>query len=252
MLGYLVQTTAKDGAGRADALLVAVADRLAAAGVDLAGAVQINTDRGENSPCDMDLRVLGDGPVLRISQNLGGGAEGCRLDTGALETAVGLVGARLDAGAELVILNKFGKHEAAGRGFRTAIAQALEADVPVLLAVPASVMPAFQAFAGDLAVPLGSGEDAVFGWCVDQLTARTVDARDLLCPLPVLRLRKRLEQLSPGERVRLEATDAAAVIDVPHFCAQSGHVLLAEGETGDGARYWIVARGQMTPALAAG
>ena len=54
-----------------------------------------------------------------------------------------------------------------------------------------------------------------------------VDARGLLCPLPVLRLRKRMQALAPGEVVRLLADDPAAHVDVPHFCAEAGHALLA-------------------------
>lgn len=69
-----------------------------------------------------------------------------------------------------------------------------------------------------------------------------IDARGLLCPLPVLRLRKRLLALAPGAQVRLIATDPAAVIDVPHFCAQSGHQLIATEEF-EGARAFLVARG---------
>ena len=54
-----------------------------------------------------------------------------------------------------------------------------------------------------------------------------VDARGLLCPLPVLRLRKRMQALAPGGVVRLLADDPAAHVDVPHFCAEAGHELLA-------------------------
>ncbi|MFO1137882.1 MAG: sulfurtransferase TusA family protein [Paracoccus sp. (in: a-proteobacteria)] len=53
-----------------------------------------------------------------------------------------------------------------------------------------------------------------------------IDARGLLCPLPVLRLRKHLLAQPPGTRVTLIATDRAALIDVPHFCAESGHILI--------------------------
>ncbi|WP_028094172.1 sulfurtransferase TusA family protein [Pseudodonghicola xiamenensis] len=56
--------------------------------------------------------------------------------------------------------------------------------------------------------------------------AATVDAVGLLCPLPVLRARKRLQALAPGAVLRLLASDPAAVIDVPHFCTQSGHEFL--------------------------
>ena len=59
-----------------------------------------------------DVRVPPGDPVLRISQALGPSARGCRLDAAALEVAVGLVSTRLAEGADLLILNKFGKHEA--------------------------------------------------------------------------------------------------------------------------------------------
>jgi tRNA 2-thiouridine synthesizing protein A len=58
-----------------------------------------------------------------------------------------------------------------------------------------------------------------------------IDARDMLCPLPVLRLRKRLQGLAPGQVVRLLATDPMAAVDVPHFCAAEGHEVLRVTET---------------------
>ena len=68
-----------------------------------------------------------------------------------------------------------------------------------------------------------------------------VDATGLLCPLPVLRARKRLKGMAPGKVLRLRATDPAAVIDVPHFCNESGHVLLGVTEA-DGARDYFIQR----------
>lgn len=73
--------------------------------------------------------------------------------------------------------------------------------------------------------------------------AEQIDARGLLCPLPVLRLRKRLIALSPGARIALLATDRAAVIDVPHFCTQSGHRLISSTTLPDGATEYLVERG---------
>lgn len=69
-----------------------------------------------------------------------------------------------------------------------------------------------------------------------------IDARGLLCPLPVLRARKVLLGLRPGAQVLLRATDAASWLDVPHFCAQSGHVLIA-AEDANGERRYIIERG---------
>lgn len=70
-----------------------------------------------------------------------------------------------------------------------------------------------------------------------------IDARDLLCPLPVLRLRKGLEAVAPGTRLRLIATDPASVIDVPHFCAGGGHLLIEHHEDVNGAQVFTVERG---------
>jgi tRNA 2-thiouridine synthesizing protein A len=61
-----------------------------------------------------------------------------------------------------------------------------------------------------------------------------LDVRGLLCPLPVLKARKRLSAMKPGETLRILATDPAAAIDFPHWCSQSGHDLVdvaeAQGE----------------------
>jgi len=70
-----------------------------------------------------------------------------------------------------------------------------------------------------------------------------IDARGLLCPLPVLRLRKVLAGLAPGAVVRLLATDAASWVDVPHFCAATGHMLLAADEQA-GALSYLIRRGE--------
>ena len=69
-----------------------------------------------------------------------------------------------------------------------------------------------------------------------------VDAAGLICPLPVLRARKRLGALAPGAVLRLSTTDPAAEVDVPHFCAESGHALLDRHEEG-GVTLWLIRRG---------
>ncbi len=59
-----------------------------------------------------------------------------------------------------------------------------------------------------------------------------IDCEGLLCPLPVLRARKRLAALPPGTVLCVRATDAMAEVDLPHFCAGAGHAYLgarAEG-----------------------
>ena len=53
-----------------------------------------------------------------------------------------------------------------------------------------------------------------------------LDATGLLCPLPVLKARKRLAGLSNGQVLEVHADDPAARVDIPHFCAEQGHELL--------------------------
>jgi tRNA 2-thiouridine synthesizing protein A len=66
-----------------------------------------------------------------------------------------------------------------------------------------------------------------------------LDATGLLCPLPVLKARKRLGGLSPGDRLVLRTDDPAAVIDVPHYCREAGHVLETQAEDG-AAMVWTI------------
>lgn len=140
---HIASTTAT---GDTDELFFSLAQGLMARGLRVCGTVQINSERVKTDACDMDLRVLPEGPDIRISQDLGAGATGCRLDTGALEAAVGHVAAALEAGADVLIVNKFGKHEAEGRGFRSVIAEALARDIPVLVGLNGLNRAAFEAF----------------------------------------------------------------------------------------------------------
>lgn len=68
------------------------------------------------------------------------------------------------------------------------------------------------------------------------------DLKGLSCPLPVLKARKRLRLMEPGERLWLETTDPLAVIDIPAFCAESGHVLVID-ETASDCHRFLVERG---------
>ena len=66
-----------------------------------------------------------------------------------------------------------------------------------------------------------------------------VDARGLLCPLPVLKLRKKLQSVPSGTLLQLLATDPAAVVDVPHFCVESGHELVEINDCGTVTAYSV-------------
>ena len=66
-----------------------------------------------------------------------------------------------------------------------------------------------------------------------------LDATGLLCPLPVLKTAKRLQALARGDILKVETDDPAALIDMPHYCAESGHTLLGQEETARGIIWHI-------------
>jgi tRNA 2-thiouridine synthesizing protein A len=66
-----------------------------------------------------------------------------------------------------------------------------------------------------------------------------VNARGFACPLPVLKARKALRGLPPGRRLLVEATDQMAAIDIPHYCKESGHRLVAVETCGETLRFLI-------------
>jgi tRNA 2-thiouridine synthesizing protein A len=66
-----------------------------------------------------------------------------------------------------------------------------------------------------------------------------IDCERLLCPLPVLRARKRLISMASGDVLHVRATDPMAAIDLPHFCAESGHTFLGGHQDGAVGHYFI-------------
>jgi tRNA 2-thiouridine synthesizing protein A len=59
-----------------------------------------------------------------------------------------------------------------------------------------------------------------------------LDMKGMNCPLPVLRANRALRTMAPGDRLRVLATDRAAVADFQAFCRETGHALLAWSEEG--------------------
>lgn len=160
-LGYLTL----QGRGRIDLLLADVVQRLEAHGVALAGTVQTNTHHVDRPLCDMDLRLLPDGPVVRISVDRGPLARGCRLDAGVLEQSVLWVSNALEK-AEFLVVNKFGKQEAEGKGLAGCMAHALERGLPVLVGVNGLNLPAFLEFTDGMAQQLPPDAARVADWCL--------------------------------------------------------------------------------------
>ncbi len=64
------------------------------------------------------------------------------------------------------------------------------------------------------------------------MSETVLDVKNMSCPLPVLRANRALRSLAPGARLRVLATDRAAVADFQAFCRETGHALLAYSDEG--------------------
>ncbi len=153
------------GRGATDACVAAAVALLRARGVALSGAVQVAAPGADQHPCEMDLAVLPDGPVFRISQDLGQASRGCRLDGDVLETAAVEAMARMD-GTRALIVNKYGKLEAEGRGFVPLMIRALDRGMPVLVGVNQMNLDGFLDFAAGQATALPPDPQVIAAWVI--------------------------------------------------------------------------------------
>lgn len=68
---------------------------------------------------------------------------------------------------------------------------------------------------------------------------RWLDARGLLCPLPVIRTQDAIRELTPGQVIEVWTSDPGAAYDIPAWCRVHGHQLILETETDDGHRFRV-------------
>jgi len=66
-----------------------------------------------------------------------------------------------------------------------------------------------------------------------------LDATGLRCPMPLLKAKKALNEIEPGTRLRVVATDPGSVRDFAVFSEQSGHALL-ESQEQDGRYTYLL------------
>lgn len=68
---------------------------------------------------------------------------------------------------------------------------------------------------------------------------RELDARGLNCPLPILRAKKALGELTSGQILRIIATDPGSVKDFAAFAKQTGNELLSSAENNKEFEFYI-------------
>jgi tRNA 2-thiouridine synthesizing protein A len=72
---------------------------------------------------------------------------------------------------------------------------------------------------------------------------KLLDARGLLCPMPVVKAGKEIRDLEPGQVLKILATDRGSVADVPAWAEDTGHELLERHEE-DGVYVYFVRKGE--------
>jgi molybdate transport system ATP-binding protein len=146
-----------------DLLLSEFAARLTRMGVRVGGVVQ-GRAQGAAGCTDLELRSLDGVRRFPLSQRLGPGSQACRLDPGALADCGQMLLEALNGDLDLLVLNRFGKAEDSGHGFRAVIATAIERDIPVLTAVRGRNVEMWARFTAATATLLPPEPAALMDW----------------------------------------------------------------------------------------
>ena len=113
------------------------------------------------------------GEQLHLFQDLGSCSTGCRLDVGQLLDAGQQIANAIDQGADLLIVNRFGRQEREGKGLSYLVERALSADIPVVIAVPSHRFADWIKFADGMSVKLRCEREALEAWW-SAVSARSV------------------------------------------------------------------------------
>src|SRR5262245_2620374 len=169
-----------------DRLIAGFAADLHRAGSRPAGVVQLGRScRAENPR--LGVVMLPNGEVVRLAlQVFASQAEahvtGCRLDPDRLAGLATRLATAIEAGADLVIINRFGRSEVEGKGLIDLIPQALDADIPVLIAVPEQRFAAWIRFSEGMNVRLACRREALDRWWLTVTgPSRPRSAADTFC-----------------------------------------------------------------------
>ncbi|WP_347336886.1 DUF2478 domain-containing protein [Bradyrhizobium brasilense] len=147
----------------ADELLADFVQDLARHDVRVGGIVQRHFRNANGTDVMLAIDVA-TGREISISQLLGSGAASCKLDTNGLAEAAVVVSQALRDKVDLLVISKFAKQEAVGRGLRAEFVDAITRGTPLLTAVPRKCLADWRAFTGDVGTLLLCDRQAVEEW----------------------------------------------------------------------------------------
>lgn len=143
-----------------DAILRAFAADLKAHGHRAVGMVQA----GQCADSSLSALLLHTGEILPLSQDFDPAARGCRLDIARLQHAGQRIAEALEQGADVVIINRFGKRERDGKGLGYLIDRAFESNLPVVIAVSRERFAEWDKFAEGMKVNLVNDRPTLDAW----------------------------------------------------------------------------------------
>jgi hypothetical protein len=146
-----------------DRLLIEFAGDLSRSGRRMVGVVQVGRSCRSEDPV-LGVVVLPEGEVMPLVEDVPTCTTGCRLDAARLTGVAKRLTGALAAGSDLVIVNRFGRTEAEGRGLTELITRAVHADIPVLVAVPEHRFTSLIKFSGGMNVRLACRREAIDRW----------------------------------------------------------------------------------------
>jgi hypothetical protein len=144
-----------------DRILSDFAADLHAGGHRAAGLVQLGHRRFDSA---LYAKLLHTGENMALFRDVDAATGGRRLDLDRLRDAGERIAAAIDLGADIVIVNRFGRQECEGKGLSPLIAHAIRADIPVVVAVPGYRFADWIRFAEGMSVKLPCNRLALDAW----------------------------------------------------------------------------------------
>src|SRR6201996_9384228 len=145
-----------------DKILLEFASDLSARGHHAIGLVQLG-HYCLDAP-NLSAKLVHTGEELQLFRNRASSSIGYRLDVSRLLDAGAQVADAIDQGGDIVIVNRFGRQECEGKGLSFLVERALDADIPVVIAVPSHRFIDWIRFANGMSVKLRCERDALEAW----------------------------------------------------------------------------------------
>ena len=161
-----------NGCTDVDQIISEIVDELKHREFQIAGYLQRGIINSPGSRTDFYLESVAGGDKATISQSLGSGSTGCRLDSAALAEFSKKLSSEIEDHIDMIVLNRFGKGESEGQGFRIAIEKAVAMDIPVLTAVRDEYIESWREFCGEFGVEVSPTKEAISEWCDNVLGSK--------------------------------------------------------------------------------